>query len=69
MTNEEEIWCEHIHNWGDAFYYVDSRNPFPVLTIGKSKTTVNKEWKVCPVCQKLAPNLQEKNKEDCNVVY
>lgn len=41
-------WCQHIHNWGNAFYYIDSHNPF----------NIDEEylrWQICPICKTERP--------------
>ena len=51
---EKLIWCEHIHNWGNSFYFVDTHNPFAVS--GKDVWGQG-EWNICPICKELNPLL------------
>jgi|GEM_PF-4565349 hypothetical protein len=65
--SENLYWCEHIHNWGGAFYYVDSYHPFPVFIIEKDSTekvNPNLEWKVCPICQAVAPVFNSEKQDE-----
>lgn len=48
--DENLKWCDHIHNWGDAFYYVDTYNPFAV-----DGENVFTKWKMCPICGTKSP--------------
>lgn len=60
-------WCEHIHNWGDAFYYVDVRDPFAVIAPNNyTRVWKNHEWKLCPICQKPAPKLKLRKRPNNN---
>ncbi len=44
-------WCEHIHWWGDDYYFIDTFNPFPV---GEKAHTLM-HWSTCPICNKPKP--------------
>lgn len=56
---EKMKWCEHIHNWGNAFYFVGTHNPFAVLG---SEVWGQNTWTTCPICGKGAPRIT-KDKE------
>lgn len=59
MLPEDLKWCEHIHNWGNAFYFVDTYNPFAV---SGPEVWGQTSWRVCPVCGKKAPQyVKEQN--------
>jgi hypothetical protein len=51
---ENLTWCQHIHNWGNAFYYVDSPCSFPVLGPNVFR---QEAWVACPICGRKAPPL------------
>lgn len=45
-------WCEHIHNWGDAFYFTDTLDPFAV---SGPYVWGQRTWTVCPICRTESP--------------
>lgn len=58
MLPKDQKWCEHIHNWGNAYYFVDTHSPFPV---SGPEVWGQTAWYICPVCGKEAPqNTKEK---------
>ena len=49
-----ENWCEHIHDWGNGFYFVDCFSPFNV--------NEKPRWEICPICRVNRPETPSNHK-------
>ena len=56
MLKEDVKWCEHIHNWGDAWYFCDTYNPFAV---SGCDVWGQKDWSICPICHAERPTSDQ----------
>ena len=57
-------WCKHIHDWGNAWYFVSTYNPFAVRGLPGDETPERsfmlEEWEQCPICLTIAPDIKKK---------
>lgn len=55
-------WCKHIHDWGDAWYFVSTYNPFAVRKLPgvdkPDRAFMLEDWQCCPICLTKAPDLE-----------
>ena len=58
---EKPDWCNHIHWWGDGYYFVGSYSPFRVdddhmqQHVEKQGRNWDRSWVICPVCKTERP--------------